>query len=112
MLNQLRYLFKQSRGYCNQQEIEKEHLKKMLEKGAILVDVRSPQEFAEGHLEKAILLPEYEIIKKANEILPDLTRPIIVYCSSGHRSKKAQKVLQKLGYQNVYHLCQGLENYE
>ncbi len=112
MFKQFKEKSKQNRCYCYQGEENKEYFNKLLEQGAILVDVRSPQEFAEGHLEKAILLPEYEITKKANDVLPDLDRPIIVYCSSGHRSKKAQKLLQKLGYQKVYNLCQGLENYE
>lgn len=82
----------------------------MIEKGAILVDVRSPQEFVEGHLENAISLPEYEINQKAKDILPNESQVIIVYCSTGHRSQKAQKELEKLGYQKVYNLCKGLEN--
>lgn len=82
----------------------------MLEQGAILVDVRSPQEFEEGHLEKAISLPEYEIRRNVNEILPDKLQTIIVYCSTGHRGQKAQCILQRLGYQKVYNLGKVLEN--
>lgn len=96
---------------CGSMEITKEQLDKKVEQGAILVDVRSPQEFKEGHLEKAILLPEYEIGEDVTETLQDKTKTIIVYCSTGHRGLKAQKLLQNLGYEQVYNLCHGLENY-
>lgn len=96
---------------CGPMEINLEQLKSMVEKGAILVDVRSPQEFQEGHLEGAILLPEYEIRKSVSQVLQDKEQTTIVYCSTGHRGIKAQKVLQTLGYDKVYNLCHGLENY-
>ena len=96
---------------CGPMEISKEQLDKKVEQGAILVDVRSPQEFKEGHLENAILLPEYEIGENVKEILPNKTKTIIVYCSTGHRGIKAQMILQKLGYEEVYNLCHGLEYY-
>lgn len=109
MLHKFRYVLNRNRCCC-ETEISKEQLNKMIEKGAILVDVRSPQEFAEGHLDNAISLPEYEMNQKVKDILPDKLQVIIVYCSTGHRSQKAQKELQKLGYQKVYNLCKGLEN--
>ncbi len=109
MLHKFKYVLNKNRCYC-ETEISKEQLKKMIEKGAILIDVRSPQEFAEGHLENAISLPEYEMNQKVKDILPDKLQVIIVYCSTGHRSQKAQKELEKLGYQKVYNLCKGLEN--
>ena len=51
-----------------------------------------------------------EIDEKVEDILPDQSQVLIVYCSTGHRSQKAQKELEKLGYQKVYNLCKGLEN--
>lgn len=104
MLHKLKYLLNRNRCYC-ETEISKQQLEKMLEQGAILLDVRSPQEFAEGHMENAISLPEYEIKGKADNILPNKSQLIIVYCSTGHRSEKAQKILEKLGYEKVYNLC-------
>lgn len=109
MLHKFRYVLNRNRCCC-ETEISKEQLAKMIEKGAILVDVRSPQEFEEGHLENSISLPEYEINQNAKDMLPDQSQVIIVYCSTGHRSQKAQKELEKLGYQKVYNLCKGLEN--
>jgi rhodanese-related sulfurtransferase len=110
MLHKYRYLLNRNRCYCKT-EISSKQLEKMIEQGAILVDVRSPQEFAEGHIKNAISLPEYEIKEKSNNLLPNKAQLIIVYCSTGHRSKKAQTMLEKLGYEKVYNLCNGLENY-
>ena len=109
MLHKFKYILNRNRCCC-ETEISKEQLKKMIDRGAILIDVRSPQEFAEGHMENAISLPEYEIDEKVEDILPDQSQVLIVYCSTGHRSQKAQKELEKLGYQKVYNLCKGLEN--
>ncbi len=110
MLHKLKYVLNRNRGY-NELEINKKQLEMMVEKGAILLDVRSPQEFEEGHLENAVLVPEYEIKEKINAIVSNKMQTIIVYCSTGHRSQKAQLILQKLGYQQVYNLQNGLENY-
>ena len=110
MLYKIKTLLNKNRCFCETQ-ISKEQLNKMVEKGAILLDVRSIQEFNEGHLENAISMPVYDINKKHTEILKDKTQTIIVYCSTGHRSVKAQKLLKKLGYEKVYNLCDGLENY-
>lgn len=110
MLHKLKYLLNRNRCYC-ETEISKQQLEKMIEQGAILLDVRSPQEFAEGHMENAISLPEYEIKEKVDSMLPNKSQLIIVYCSTGHRSEKAQAMLEKLGYEKVYNLCKILENY-
>ena len=90
---------------CCETKISNIHLQDMIKEGAILLDVRSPQEYEEGHLENAIIIPFYEIEKKINDISHDKSKVIIVYCNTGHRSKKAQKVLQKMGYKHVYNLC-------
>lgn len=103
-------MINRKRCYC-ETEISKPQLKRMIKEGAILVDVRSPQEFEEGHLEDAILLPEYEIIEKSSKILTNKSQMIIVYCSTGHRSEKAQKMLKKLGYKKVYNLCKEIDSY-
>ena len=110
MIRRLRGIKNRNRC-CSRMEINLEQLEKMTEQGATLVDVRSPQEFQEGHLENAILLPEYEIRKSVSQVLPDKEPIIIVYCNTGHRGLKAQAILQNLGYKQVYNLCHGLENY-
>ena len=67
----------------------------------IIVDARTEEEFAEGHIENAVLIPEYEIAARAETELPDKKGLILVYCRSGRRSKIASEELVKLGYSNV-----------
>lgn len=112
MLNKFRYLFKRSGSRrIDLYDINQEQLEKMSSNGAIIIDVRSPQEYAEGHLKGAISLPEYELPAKEKEILKEKEATIIVYCSSGFRSKRVQKKLQKKGYTKVYNLYNGFQNY-
>ena len=95
--------------YRNQQnEINFTELKEMVSKGAVLIDVRSPQEYNEGHLPGAINIPEYEIRRIKNEV-PKLNQQIIVYCQYGGRSRDAYNMLRKMGYTNIYSLKGGLE---
>ena len=71
------------------------------EKDYVIIDARTEEEFAEGHIENAILIPEYEIAQRAEKELPDKEQLILVYCRSGRRSKIASEELVKLGYTNV-----------
>ena len=67
----------------------------------IILDTREQEEFDEGHIKGAILIPYTEIESKAEKILPDKDKLILVYCRSGRRSKIAAESLSKLGYTNV-----------
>ncbi len=77
---------------------------------AILLDVRSPQEYNEYHLTGAICIPNYELQTKIINIIDDKNQIIIVYCQSGARSHKAANVLKKMGYNNLYELDGGIDN--
>ena len=90
-------------------DLNKDELDRFLKDGAVLVDVRSPQEYREGHLEGAMLIPEYELISKHSKSFKSKDETIILYCSNGLRSKKAQRKLEKLGYTNVYNLVNDLK---
>ena len=79
--------------------------------GAYIVDVRSSQEFEEGHLDGAINIPYYEINRNIEKILGDKEQEIVLYCEAGVRSKKAYKKLTRLQYKNVYNLYGGLDNW-
>ena len=69
--------------------------------GALLVDVRSQNEFDQGHLEGAALIPHDQIASRASELGSDKSRPIVLYCPSGNRSARAKRTLEGLGYTNV-----------
>ncbi|MBQ8213156.1 MAG: rhodanese-like domain-containing protein [Clostridia bacterium] len=71
------------------------------EEGYIILDVRTPEEFAAGHIAGAILIPDYEIGEKAENILTNKEQLILVYCRSGRRSKNAANELAALGYTNI-----------
>ena len=71
------------------------------ESGYIIIDARTQEEYDEGHISGAILIPEYEIVNRAEKELPDKNQLILVYCRSGRRSKIAAEELVKLGYTNV-----------
>ena len=90
-------------------EINFDNLKDKVSKGAILVDVRSPQEFNEGHLNGAINIPEYEIRKRIMNEIPKLNQQIVLYCQYGGRSQYALNMMTRMGYNNVYVLKGGLE---
>lgn len=67
-----------------------------------ILDVRTPEEYREGHVPGAIVLPYDEITQeKASAILPDKAQLILVYCRSGRRSKIGAQTLIDLGYTNV-----------
>ena len=85
------------------QQITAEEAKNIMdtESDYIIIDARTEEEFAGGHIENAILIPEYEIAERAEKELPDKNQLILVYCRSGRRSKIASDELVKLGYTNV-----------
>jgi len=68
----------------------------------IILDVRTPQEYKDGHIDKAINVPNEDINTTPPKELPDKNAEILVYCRSGHRSKQASDKLVKMGYTNIY----------
>lgn len=71
------------------------------ESSYIILDVRTEEEYAEGHIENAVLIPDYEISTRAEQELTDKDQLILVYCRSGRRSKTASQILASMGYTNV-----------
>lgn len=73
----------------------------MKQDDVVIIDVREENEYKQGHIENAILIP-LNTIDKNNLQLPDKDQTLLIYCRSGNRSAKAAKKFVKLGYQNVY----------
>ena len=68
--------------------------------GAVLLDVRTPQEYREGHIPGSINIPLQQL-DKAIDVYENKAVPLFVYCYSGGRSRQAAAVLQSMGYTNV-----------
>lgn len=95
-----------SKGFT---EISQEEAMQMMKEqsGYLIVDVRRPDEFAEGHIPGAINVPN-EVIQTAEaaaeltDDLPDQNQMLLIYCRTGRRSREASGKLAKLGYTGVY----------
>ena len=84
------------------QTITPEQAKALIDAGgAVILDVRQPDEYATGHIRGAVLLPVGEIEAQAATVLPDKNTKILIYCRSGNRSAVAAAALQTLGYTDV-----------
>ena len=71
------------------------------ESGYIILDVRTPEEFADKHIPGAVNIPNETIAAEEIPELPDKDQLILVYCRSGNRSKQASEKLADMGYTNV-----------
>ena len=71
------------------------------EEGYIILDVRTQEEYDEGHIPGAIVISHEEIAEKSEDVLTDKDQLILVYCRSGRRSKIAAEALVELGYTNI-----------
>lgn len=69
-------------------------------KGAFLLDVRTPEEYAEGHIPGSINI-DSGLISEAEDVIIDKDAPLYVYCRSGGRSSSATAALKRMGYSNV-----------
>ena len=71
------------------------------EEGYVILDVRTQEEYDQGHIPGAIVISHEEIAEKAEKVLTDKEQLILVYCRSGRRSKIAAEALVELGYTNI-----------
>ena len=85
------------------QQITAEEAAKMMQSATdyIVLDVRTEQEYASGHIPGAVNIPNETIASGAIQQLPDKEQLILVYCRSGNRSKQAAEKLVNLGYTNI-----------
>lgn len=73
----------------------------LVDKGALLVDVRTPEEFAQEHVLGARNVPVQELSARLTELGPK-ERPLVIYCRSGARSASAKQLLQNAGFKHVH----------
>ena len=77
--------------------------RRLVESGARLVDVRTPEEYEAGHIAGAVNIPIRELDGRLGELAPK-EQPIVVYCKSGNRSGRAARMLKDAGYRAVHDL--------
>jgi rhodanese-related sulfurtransferase len=77
--------------------------RELVEGGAVLIDVRTPQEFAAGHIEGAKNIPVQELEQRLDDV-GARDGSVVVYCRSGARSKRAARILEGAGFTDVYDL--------
>jgi phage shock protein E len=77
--------------------------KKKIEENAVIVDVRTEEEFSSGHIDKALNIP-HDRISELEKHVSDKNRPVLLYCLSGMRAAAACAELRRKGYSQVYNL--------
>ncbi|MCK9200754.1 MAG: rhodanese-like domain-containing protein [Gallionella sp.] len=84
----------------------------MAQQGALLLDVRQPEEYTAIHAPDAKLIPLGELPARMQEISAYKDKPIAVICRSGRRSAKAVELLREAGYSNVSNVAGGMQGWE
>jgi phage shock protein E len=77
----------------------------------VIIDVRETDEYAQGHIAGAKAMSRGVLEQKVDQVIPDFSTPLVVYCSSGERGALAAEGLLRMGYQNVRSLKGGLQNW-
>ncbi|MDQ0157582.1 rhodanese-like domain-containing protein [Robertmurraya andreesenii] len=95
-------------GYKN---LSTEEAKKLVDHSeAVVLDVRTPEEFEEGHIPKATLIPLQELESRLGELDKDET--YLVVCRSGNRSAQASELLVQEGFKKVYNMTGGMNTWD
>jgi len=106
-----RELLQQTRSEVS--EIDATEARGRIESGEpVVVDVREQDEWDEGHIPGAVHVPRGHLESRIERLAPDLSRPVVVYCSAGNRSVFAAKTLAELGYGEVVSLAGGFTDWK
>src|SRR5262249_11129115 len=79
---------------------------------AVLLDVRDTREYEGGRLPNAIHIPLAQLTARVQELAKMVSRPIVVYCERGGRTRPAQSILAKAGFKDIYHLNGGFASWK
>jgi len=79
-----------------------------------IIDIRTPREYASGHIKGAILINYYDpnFAQNIEKAGLDKYRPIFIYCRSGHRSANAIGIFKKLGFKHIVNLAYGINEWK
>lgn len=89
--------------------VDVDEAKKLIEQGITVIDVRTPQEYAEGHIPKAKLISLQEIETRLNEFSQD--EQYLIVCRSGNRSAQASEILVQNGMKKIYNMTGGMNEW-
>lgn len=78
----------------------------------LILDVRTPQEYAAGHLDSALNIPHDRVVDLLPQIQEYAATPVLLYCRSGNRAVKAAEVLGQAGFTNLHHLAGDMQAWE
>lgn len=87
-------------------EVSVQDAVELRDQGAFILDVRQPEEWQEGHIPGATLIPLGELPGRLDEVPKD--KPVVVYCRSGNRSQEGRDILQQAGYGQVTSMAGGI----
>lgn len=99
----LGFLFARGNGGGGGGAVTGPEARRLVENGARLVDVRTPEEFAVAHVPGAVNIPVQDLGRRMEELEPK-DQPVVVYCQSGNRSGRAARLLEDAGYTKVHDL--------
>jgi rhodanese-related sulfurtransferase len=89
----------------------KEVLAALKDTSILILDVRPPEDFKEGHLPRATSFPFNILADKINNISDYKSRPLLVYCRTGNRSIAAIQILSQHGFDNILYLRGGIQSW-
>jgi len=89
--------------FANRSGLSGTEARSLVTNGARLVDVRTAEEFASGHIEGAVNIPVQDLDRRMRELEP-ASQPLVVYCRSGMRSRRASQMLRDQGFTSVHDL--------
>jgi sulfur-carrier protein adenylyltransferase/sulfurtransferase len=94
------------------EEADPKRAQALVDEGALLVDVRERDEWTEGFIPGAVHVPRGHLESRIEQVAPDRSRPIVVYCAGGSRSAFGAKTLEELGYEDVSSLAGGFTDWK
>src|SRR6187455_3060900 len=93
-------------------EISPAEAQELIDAGAALIDTREIHEWKAGHLAGATLIPPIEVADRIGQVVPDKSKPVVVYCAAGARSMRAAILMAQLGYQDVSSMAGGISRWK
>jgi len=96
------------RRFSSMKDVGTHAATQLMNRDALVLDVREAKELADGKLPSAVHIPLSELDKRVGEIAKHASRPVVAYCARGQRSRAAGGPLSKAGFKDIYHLTGGL----